>query len=60
VSSSGLVFSVLVFIFQFSAKEAIPTFKTGNIFPALVNFIYVLNMRNKTNPNKLYIGRNNF
>ena len=56
VSGSGVVYAVLIFLFNFTAKDAIPIYKVCNIMGVIVNFYFIFTKRRKDNPNKLYIS----
>lgn len=55
VSGSGMLFSLLVFFFGYSTKDAIPVYKFCNLMASFINIGYVFTTRKKGNHNELYL-----
>lgn len=55
VTANGVIFPILVLIFDYIAKDSLSTLKMSNIMVAVVNCIFVLLMRNKNDGNRLYV-----
>lgn len=45
MTGAGMLFSLLVFLFGFSTKEAIPIYKFCNLMAACINLIYIFSTR---------------
>ncbi len=58
VSGSGLVYSLLVFFFEFKIKEAIPIYKMCNLIASFMTVGFILSQRKDSNQNDLYIDWN--
>ena len=58
ISGSGLVFCILIFLFEFSTKEALPIYKMCNLLASSINVIFILFERKKDDVNKLYLDFN--
>jgi uncharacterized membrane protein YfcA len=58
VSANGVLFPILVMVFDYVAKDSLSTIKMANLFVGIVNFVFILLMRNPNNGNRLYIDFN--
>ena len=58
VSGSGMLFSLLVFFFGYTTKDAIPIYKFCNLMASFINIGYVFTARKKGDQNKLYLDWN--
>lgn len=55
ISGSGLVFCILIFLFEFDTKEALPIYKMCNLLASSINVIFLLFDRRKDDFNRLYL-----
>lgn len=55
VTANGVIFPILVLIFDYIAKDSLSTLKMSNVMVAVVNCVFVLLMRNKNDGNRLYV-----
>ena len=53
-SANSLNFPLLIFLFEFTSKDTMSTVKIGNVFMSFINFLFIINMRDKGNGNRLY------
>ena len=58
VSGSGLLYALIVFLFNFTDKDAIPLYKISNFFGSAISVGFIFTRRRKDDKNSIYLDWN--